>query len=230
MSGKLFLNQMSDKTYDIVVARYNENIDWVKKYKNCLLYNKGEHIQENYIKLENVGREAHTYLYHIVKNYNTLSDHTIFVQANPFDHSPNFFDTLDGIISSNFSADFYWISEKLIVGDFTYKREPYILPAFPNINPAYEFIFGDAIKPETFVFGAGAQFSVSKDRILSRPLEFYQKIFDVFDKEVVNNSGELYTKLLRLPDNNSESKTISRKTPELAYHLERFWGIMFSEV
>jgi Protein of unknown function (DUF3431) len=31
--------------------------------------------------LENIGREAHTYLYHICNNYRLLSDVTVFVQA-----------------------------------------------------------------------------------------------------------------------------------------------------
>lgn len=218
------------KNYKIVVARYNENIEWTRRYENCIIYNKGGNIEDACISLENVGREAHTYLYHIVKNYNNLSDHIIFTQGNPFDHSPNFIDNVDNLISDDLEKDFCWISERIIIGDFAYQREPYILPAFPNINPSYQFIFGDDKKPETFLFGAGAQFLVSKERILSRPLDFYQKILDVFDKEPENNYDEVYTKLLRLPDNDSQSKTISRKTPELAYHLERFWGIMFGEV
>jgi hypothetical protein len=38
------------------------------------------------IKLPNLGREGGTYLYHIIKNYDNLSDYTIFTQANPVDH------------------------------------------------------------------------------------------------------------------------------------------------
>ena len=30
------------QNFEIVVARYNENIDWLNKFKNiCIIYNKG---------------------------------------------------------------------------------------------------------------------------------------------------------------------------------------------
>jgi hypothetical protein len=34
--------------------------------------------------LENIGREAHTYLYHICNNYRLLSDVTVFVQGDVY--------------------------------------------------------------------------------------------------------------------------------------------------
>lgn len=63
---------------EIVIARYNEDISWVKEaFPNnaVTVYNKGEHIEpitENMliIELSNIGREAHTYLEHILRNYN----------------------------------------------------------------------------------------------------------------------------------------------------------------
>jgi hypothetical protein len=36
--------------------------------------------------LPNVGRESHTYLSHVIAEYNSLPDRMIFVQGNPFDH------------------------------------------------------------------------------------------------------------------------------------------------
>ena len=36
--------------------------------------------------LENIGRESHTYLYHIVKNYSVLADVTIFVRGNVYNN------------------------------------------------------------------------------------------------------------------------------------------------
>jgi hypothetical protein len=36
--------------------------------------------------LENVGRESHTYLYHIVRNYRLLADVTIFVRGNVYNN------------------------------------------------------------------------------------------------------------------------------------------------
>ena len=78
---------------EIVISRYNENLDWLKddpfnKYP-VHLYNKG--VNNNFYhspnikditKLKNVGREAHTYLYHIIKNYYNLSNITIFLPGS----------------------------------------------------------------------------------------------------------------------------------------------------
>ena len=67
---------------DIVVARYNEDISWTKKYQpNIIIYNKGDDHIDSSIPLPNVGRESHTYLYHIISNYNQLADRTVFVQG-----------------------------------------------------------------------------------------------------------------------------------------------------
>ena len=73
----------------MVVARYNENIEWVLPYNDiAVIYNKGLEIKlpfNNIINLENIGREGHTYLYHIIENYNSLtSDKIIFTQGSPF--------------------------------------------------------------------------------------------------------------------------------------------------
>lgn len=79
-----YVGKKFDKNeYELVVARYNENIDWTKPYNDILtVYNKGVPLgMENEIPLPNVGREGHTYLYHIVTNYDKLSQMTVFHQG-----------------------------------------------------------------------------------------------------------------------------------------------------
>jgi hypothetical protein len=76
----------------IVVARYNESVDWINeepfnKYP-VICYNKG--INNNYnikkkhdiVKLPNKGRCDHTYLYHIINNYDDLHDITLFLPGS----------------------------------------------------------------------------------------------------------------------------------------------------
>jgi hypothetical protein len=72
----------------IVVARYNEDIEWLSNYDNVTIYNKGEKVQTKHevIELPNIGREAHTIFHHICKNYDNLDDLTVFLPGNPFDH------------------------------------------------------------------------------------------------------------------------------------------------
>ena len=92
-------------SYSIVVARYQEDVDWVNDLKYIFIntriqpfiYNKGtplEHYPLSYISLSNVGRESHTYLYHIIHNYDNLSDLVFFTQGTPFDRSPEFLDIM----------------------------------------------------------------------------------------------------------------------------------------
>jgi hypothetical protein len=86
---------------EIVVARYNENLDWLKKIKKSkdikiTVYNKGpSDIDVPFIQLPNIGRESHTYLYHIINNYDKLADQTIFCQGDSIFHSPDFLDLIN---------------------------------------------------------------------------------------------------------------------------------------
>ena len=86
---------------EIVVARYNENLDWLKKIKKSkdikiTVYNKGkDDIDVPFIPLPNIGRESHTYLYHIINNYDNLADQTIFCQGDPIFHSPDFINLIN---------------------------------------------------------------------------------------------------------------------------------------
>lgn len=68
---------------DIVLSRYEEDISWTKPFAteaNLIIYNKGSPLNGT-IRLPNVGRESHTYLHHIVHNYDDLAGWTIFSQA-----------------------------------------------------------------------------------------------------------------------------------------------------
>lgn len=76
---------------NIVISRYNENIDWVLPYNDvAIVYNKGDNNipnLSNKFNLPNIGREGHTYLYHILNRYCELSNRTIFLQADWFPHN-----------------------------------------------------------------------------------------------------------------------------------------------
>jgi hypothetical protein len=81
------------KNIDLVIARYNEDLSWLHKinigaFKSIIVYNKGKRrgvdgivgIQE--IDLPNVGRCDHTYIYHIIHNYDHLAKVTIFLPGS----------------------------------------------------------------------------------------------------------------------------------------------------
>jgi hypothetical protein len=82
-----------------VIARYEEDIDWLKDLKgNVIVYNKGsDNLNIPYIKSENIGRESETYCRFIVEWYEHLSnyDSVVFLQGNPFDHCESLFDKIN---------------------------------------------------------------------------------------------------------------------------------------
>jgi hypothetical protein len=167
----------------IVVARYNENLEWTKQFSNVIVYNKGPMLTGvfNQRFLINVGREGHTYYKHIYDNYDNLTDYTIFLQGNPFDHSPNIISNLNKYINNeDLSIDFEFLSERVLNCNLSGCSYHLGLPLIET----YEKLFDERKENMEFQFGAGAQFIVSKKKILQRPKDFYLKIVELLDKDI----------------------------------------------
>lgn len=85
---------------EIVVARYDEPIEWLLPLADRVtIYNKGPPLEPSLqsrfarvIDLPNVGRESHTYLTHILHtlsaNPESQAHITAFIQARIHDHIP----------------------------------------------------------------------------------------------------------------------------------------------
>jgi hypothetical protein len=167
----------------IVVARYNENVEWTKQFPNVIIYNKGNKLNEGYneILLENVGREGHTYYKYIYDNYDNLEDYTIFLQGNPFDHSPNIIEDLNHYVNNKeISTDFKFLT--LVKYKCDLARCPYH-NGLPLID-VYEKLFNEKKRNMEFIFGPGAQFIVSKKNILKHPKSFYLKIVEMLEYNI----------------------------------------------
>jgi hypothetical protein len=169
---------MDKTTTTIVVARYNEDTSWTKKLENVLVYNKGQP-QPDYkeIELPNVGREGHTYYKHICDNYDNLSDITIFLQGNPFDHSPNIFASIERLKKT---IEFEHLSENILVTNLSGCSYHHGLP----MAEVFYKLFNTKMDNLEFCFGAGAQFAVSKKMILNRPKSFYMKIVEMLETSI----------------------------------------------
>jgi hypothetical protein len=189
-------------TFSIVVARYNEKVEWTKHFSNVIIYNKGEKLTDDFneILLCNVGREGHTYYKHIYDNYDNLSDYSIFLQGNPFDHSPNIIHNLNKYVNNtDLNIDFEFLSEKII--DCNLSGCIYH-PRYLPLIETYEKLFNIRKNIMAFQFGAGAQFIVSKRKILQRPKEFYLKIVKMLDNNINPIEGfviERFHKLIFTP-------------------------------
>ena len=94
------------KKISVVIARYNEDVDWINKIKDTpsieqiIIYNKGEDdifFEDTKIKILcpfNIGREGGAYLDYIIDNYESFPENIIFTQADPFVHNNTFLNFL----------------------------------------------------------------------------------------------------------------------------------------
>ena len=167
-------------SFCIIVARYNENVEWTKKLTNVIIYNKGKKLDNNYneVFLNNVGREGHTYYKYICDNYENLAEYTIFLQGRPFDHSPNIISNLNKYINNKeLNIDFEFLSEQIHYSSLDLECSKYW--QCKNIHKNWERIFGVSNDNKECIFGAGAQFIVSKKKILNHPKEFYENIVNL---------------------------------------------------
>lgn len=164
------------KNKSIVIARYKENINWI--YQNNLdnlfsvyVYNK---FFNEPIQLDNIGRESHTFLYHIVHNYDNLSDYTIFCQGKPFDHCRDFVKKILNPV--NYSNSIFFLCNRPVCeglrGNNGWQH--------PNGLPVGEwkkllFPLDDSQK---VTFSPGAQYIVPKAKIIKHPKEFYINLLE----------------------------------------------------
>lgn len=203
------------RTHDIVIARFHESIDWIPKdwYDHVYLYDKEDRNGKGpndkitdiaksvrcYERLQNVGREAHTYLYHIIKHWEDMPDVYIFTQANPFDHAPKFIEKVNESLKSakkkytEFGSRCYNVDHGAHWTHVSLRRD---------MNSTLTLLFGDGAKwPTRYMFSAGAILMVTKEDILKRPKDFYEDCMSLVDKHI---------------------------KPAGAYVLERFWTLIWN--
>lgn len=195
----------------LIVAHYNEDLNWlydVEKDIKIFLYTKSDiipNIQADNIKieqLENIGNEQQTYFYHIINNYDTLTDYIYFTQANFDEHSHNFFDKMNnnfigGLSDINLITTVYGQIESGYYhkhinhkydNTFTYKdveNKIFIDPwndneALDNINFILDNLPELKFKKENWVFNANGMYSVNKDKVKNFDINFYKKCESMF--------------------------------------------------
>jgi hypothetical protein len=159
---------------EIVVSHYKEDIRWLKDFSNfkITVYNKfkGENL------IPNIGFEAHTYLYHIVNNYDNLSKVTIFSQGFPFDHIS--FKIFKKKIAKIDKFNFCSFSENLMhlyVGSEWHTCE--------QIKNFWEKLF-ESKCPEKIEFYPNSIFSVPSSIIRLKNIEFYKKNLNMISSKM----------------------------------------------
>lgn len=204
----------------LIISRYKEDISWLQNHSdfNIYLYNKGPAIKDikfkNTITLKNVGRESHTWLYHIIKNYNNLDDINIFLQGSIEDlncmayQNPN--DYLKEINKYGFCASrygiltpFHWKWNVGIEKDKRYKKQ------WENFDISRSSIgfrkFSENLFPKIPKIVAtsyGGCFALKKELIKKYEISFYSSLL---------------------------SKLSHHKNPIEGHYMERLWCYIFTK-
>ena len=210
--------------YQIVVARYNEDISYLSIFKNIIIiYNKGiDNLPFNFtsIKLPNIGRESHTYLYHIIKNYDNLANKTLFMQGKVSDHKilpiMDYFKDDDFI--GNRSVHNIDLIKNNIKHTGKYLKELNSGYLKKSKYTPYEWINNigiDISDDDKFEMVWGANFSVSKELILKRPKIFYENLIKYVDYDINPEEGHYFERAWYLIFNHTKIKNFKTVTSYL---------------
>jgi hypothetical protein len=165
----------------VVVARYREDLSWLRNIAagiEAIVYDKGPAPLPRAVPLENVGREAHTYLHHICERYDDLADVTVFCQGKPFDHAFHFHQTLRDLAENpNAAPAFRWLGH-IVDTDSSDGR---LFRAWSkndrgvglDLAGFHRAMWGTE-GPDEYAFFLGGQFLVRRALILARPRAFYE--------------------------------------------------------
>ena len=215
----------SKPSVSVIIAHYKEDLSWVDNYFpeefKIYIYSKSD--QKPNVKrefkhkiLENVGRCDHTYLYHIINNYENLSDFNIFItgSANSISHKSK---CLNSIMEKYEGKDLYptWdVNGKYILGmrSFEMKSEKWcatdksndtscklIKSKFKNLGHFMDEVIKLGNIRKLIWWGV---FSVKKENIQKNDINFY--------KNVITHLEE---------GDNLEN----------GHYMERLWGLILSK-
>lgn len=171
----------SSADVELVVARYREDLRWLKRVPRSVRVT----VYDKESDLPNVGREAHTYLHHIIARYDSLSPITVFCQGKPFDHAWNFHAVLRDLSDAPRLPEpgFLWIGH--IVdrddpnGSLLFQRWSKNENGRPLRLLEFWRDLWETQAPDFFTFYLGAQFAAKRELILRRPLAFYQRALEI---------------------------------------------------
>jgi len=163
---------------DLVVAVFNESLGWLHsvntRMRNVFLYLKNparlETVRREFphakvFVLQNIGRESHTFAYHLATHYDVLAPRTYFLQGTPWDHVDR------EVLFTSFESqgDFLELGKQLKCNG---NGEPHHV-GLP-LTQVFQELFG--IHRTSFMFVQGAQFAVSSERARKFSKDVYSNV------------------------------------------------------
>jgi hypothetical protein len=212
---------------DIIVSRYNEDLQWTLEYPfnqfKYTVYNKG--INDNFIKenvkkiinLDNVGKCDHTYLYHIITNYNNLSNIIVFFPGSlDMDYKKQkAVKLLNLIIQNNFNKAYF-------IGDYqnnlceSFKN--FKLDNWTTTNERNATINSETALQKCRLRPYGVWYRYFFGRTKAHWVSMWG-IFSVDKRDILQHKKNRYVVLIQTINKHSN--------PEAGHYIERSWCAIF---
>src|ERR1035437_6304439 len=185
-----------DPGRQLVVSAYHEDLAWLAGVEcDVLVYHKGGNCPQGIpcVRLPNIQREAGTYRYHIVTQYDSLAPITMFVQGDPFYHSDRFLERLSlpynrpTPLSTHYKKgdpynDFNKIETlsglDIVYGNLFCEGKLNVSLTHWFDQSSWDYIF-DCPWPDPVWFGYAAMWAVPREFILARPRAFYAHLLQI---------------------------------------------------
>jgi hypothetical protein len=224
-----------EKSVDIIVSRYNEKLDWTTTYPfnqyKYIVYNKGPNQEFNttniskIISLPNVGRESHTYLHHIITNYDNLADINIFLPGS-IDTTHTVYkkkliaSTLITYINKYRNAVFLTF-DNIKDNDITKEFEGFQVNAYSSTTPENKKINNEYYIRKSRVRPYEKWFQSNFGNI-KVPYVIHFGIFSINKHDILKNPKSYYENFLLLVTDHSN--------PEDGHFFEKSWAAVFNPI
>ena len=217
---------------DLVVAHYREDLSWLEEVQDYVGHvyvyckdtdqcTKGlplslESKKMTVRHLPNVGREAHTFLYHILTHYEHLADRTVFtmssfqgnylrqfsLKAALGETKKRFFPLYPEVFAKMRDFKMEAFSQSVSLGDgYDYLQAARLMPTQPRPLGAWaQTHMGFDIMARNGRYGSsrhGAIFSASKEAIRSHSLQDYEHLFFLNTLSSTTEAGYFMEQTLR---------------------------------
>lgn len=194
---------------EVVVCRCGEDVGWLRnlpKGVRVTLYDKTPapgSLWPGSQVLPNVGREAHAWLHHLERNYDSLAPWTVYAQGHPFDHAPEMHPVIRRLAAGEMpDSDFVWLGFLWETDDA--RGHPTFVNWTKNpdrrnldLGGFFQALWGEPA-PEKVRYVGGGQFILSRAGAHRRPRDFYFR-----------------------------ARSLAERFPDAAHAFERTWDRVF---
>lgn len=210
---------------EIIISRYNEDLKWTtedifNEYKYTV-YNKGDNDNfskiniDKIINVKNVGRCDHTYLYHIIQNYNNLSEITVFFPGS-----------LDLEYKKNRAIEILTFIK-------TKKKAFFLGNHSENLKKMFNYFYLDnwqSTNTQNLDKNNESNLQLSKIRPFGKWFKYYfgnkivnkycyWGVFSIDKRDIIQHPKSRYIILINQINTSSN--------PEVGHYIERSWGAIF---